>query len=158
MRRSNSIRWAALCLSGLITLILTAGCGHHTSSAVPTPAPVTTAAVTTAAAPNPAPAAFQPYTLLPTPLPAPPVAAPRHRVLHLTRVHNRVYLADRDRHLYEAGRDPKGHVYPVYRDPATHVTYPLYYDSSRDNLYRLAWQEDGHFYRNYVGQPADHRE
>ncbi|MDQ2798233.1 MAG: hypothetical protein M3Y13_01145, partial [Armatimonadota bacterium] len=151
MQRSNLIRWAALSLPGLITLILTVGCGHHTSSAVPAPAPVTTAAVPPAAPP----AAFQPYTLLPPPPPAPPVAVPRHRVLHLTRVHNRVYLADSDRHLYEAGRDPKGHVYPIYRDPATRVTYPLYYDPSRDNLYRLARQEDGHFYRNYVGQPDD---
>ena len=155
MQRSNLIRWAALCLSGLITLIVTAGCGHPTPAAAPTPAPLTTAAAPSPAAPNAAPAAFQPYTLLPPPPPAPPVAAPRHRVLHLTRVHDRVYLTDSDRRLYEAGRDTQGHIYPVYRDPATRVTYPLYYDSSRDNLYRLARQEDGHFYRNYVGQPAD---
>lgn len=149
MQRSPLTQWTILCLSGLMTVILTAGCGHHTTSAVPTPAPLTTAAAPS----NAAPAAFQPYTLLPPPPPAPMVATTRHRVLHLTRIHNQVYLADSERHLYEAGRDPQGHIYPIYRDPVTRVTYPLYYDPSRDNLYRLARQEDGRFYRNYVGQP-----
>ena len=79
---------------------------------------------------------------------------PRHRVLHVTRVHDRVYLEDADRHLYEAGRDTQGHVYPVYRDPVTRASYPLYYDPARDNLYRVARNDDGRFYRNYVGQPS----
>jgi hypothetical protein len=152
MQRSRFPRWAILWLLGTILLALIAGCAHHTPSAAPGAAPPVTPVATNA---PPAPAAFQPYALLPPPPPAPPVAAPRHRVLHLTRVHQQVYLADSDRHLYEAGRDTQGHIYPIYRDPATHVTYPLYYDSSRDNLYRLARSGNGHFYRNYVGQPTD---
>lgn len=122
MQRSNSIRQAGLRLAGLITLIFTAGCGHHASNTVSPPSPVTTAIVPAAISPGAPPGAFQPYTLLPPPPPAPPVATPRHRVLHLTRVRNRVYLADSERHLYEAGRDPQGHIYPIYRDPATNVT------------------------------------
>jgi hypothetical protein len=150
MQRSRFLRWAIMCLPGMILLALIAGCAHHTPSTAPVTVPP--AAPIAATAP---PAAFQPYTLLPPTPPAPPVATPRHRVLHLTRVHQQVYLADSDRHLYEAGRDTQGHIYPIYRDPATHVTYPLYYDSSRDNLYRLARNGSGHFYRNYVGQPTD---
>lgn len=150
MPRSHFLRWAAFSLSVLITLFLAAGCGHSVRDAAAPPAPAANApAPPGASAPA---AAFQPYTLLPPPPPAPPVATPRHRVLHLTRLHNHIYLADSDRHLYEAGRDPQGHVYPIYRDPATRVTYPLYYDSGRDNLYRLARADGGRFYRNYVGE------
>ncbi len=147
MLRSHPLRWAAFSPTALIMLFLAAGCGHSVRNAAAPPAPVATAAP---ASPAPA-AAFQPYTLLPPP-PAPPVAAPRHRVLHLTLLHDHVYLADSDRHLYEAGRDRQGHIYPIYRDPATRVTYPLYYDARRDNLYRLAREDGGHFYRNYVGE------
>ncbi len=150
MPRSHFLRWAAFSLSVLITLFLAAGCGHSVRDAAAPPAPAANApAPPGASAPA---AAFQPYTLLPPPPPAPPVATPRHRVLHLIRLHNHIYLADSDRHLYEAGRDPQGHVYPIYRDPATRVTYPLYYDSGRDNLYRLARADSGRFYRNYVGE------
>ena len=150
MQRRRDLRWAAVSLSGLITLLLAAGCGHSVRNAAAPPVPV---AASAAAPTTPTPAtAFQPYTLLPAPPPAPPVAASRHRALHLTRFHHRVYLADSDRHLYEAGRDTQGHIYPIYRDPATRVTYPLYYDPQRDNLYRLARADGGEFYRNYVGE------
>lgn len=152
MQRSRTIRLIITLLSIPLALLVIAGCSHHTQNAASPPAVIL-------APPNQSvagqPAAFQPYTLLPSPPPAPPVVTHRHRVLHLTRLHDRVYLVDNDRHLYEADRDAQCHVYPVYRDPVTHTVYPLYYDARRDNLYRAARNDDGRFYRNYVGQPTD---
>lgn len=161
MQQSRLPRLPITGLSLLAVLLLAAGCSHHAQdTAAPTSAPQVASAPPNSAVPPAAPApaqgaAFQPYTLLPAPPPVPPVVTHQHRVLHLTHLHNHVYLTDSARHLYEAGRDAQGHIYPVYRDPVTHTAYPLYYDARRDRLYRLAQNDDGRFYRNYVGQPAD---
>ncbi|MBV9851767.1 MAG: hypothetical protein JO250_19030 [Armatimonadetes bacterium] len=134
-----------------------AGCGQHQSpSSSPlsaTPLVAGSPALPPAAAPTTTP--FQPYALVNQPPPKPPVVTHRHRVLHLTRRGRQVYLADSDGHYYHVGRDRRGRIFPTYTDPATHAVYPLYYDSARDRLYRLARSDDGHFYRGYVDDPAN---
>ena len=133
----------------LIAAALTmTGCSHP-QAAAPPPAAVTPPAARSA----PPAAPFQPYALVSQPPPKPKVATHRNEVLRLAHRDGQVYLADREGHYYRCGRDRRGHVFPIYQDPATHVTYPLYYDRSRDRLYRLARNDDGHYYRGYVGDP-----
>ena len=128
-------------------LLLLAGCGHKVTAPAPTPPPV--------AAPAPSASAFQPYALISQPPPTPKVVTHRFRVLHLARRNGAVFAADGLGHFYHVGRDRRGRIFPVYRDPATRAVYPLYYDSARDRLYRVARSDDGRYYRGYVDDPAN---
>jgi hypothetical protein len=101
------------------------------------------------------PQSFQPYIVINKTPPKPAKVTHRHRKLHLVQHASSYYLADDDNHYYPVGRDAQGDLYPAYQDSSTHSLLPLYYDPDRDRYFRTASDEDGHYYRNYVGDPGD---
>ncbi len=132
-----------------------------TMAAAPAPEPTTTApapngaAVTPASATAAVPQSFQPYVVVKQPPPKPKHVVHAHRKLHLVQHSDQYYLADDYGHDYYAARDEHGDLYPAYRDPDSGQTLPLYYDPARDRYFRCAEDDDGHFYRGYVGDPND---
>ncbi len=140
----------SLPVAGIGILLLAAGCKDQVS---PVAAPqVTPAPAVVAQAPTPS---FQPYVLVEKPAPIIKVATPKHKDLRLERRNNKAYLVDADGNAYLAGRDKSGRLYPTYSDPTSHDYYPLHYDSSRDQYYRMARADDGTYYRNYVGDSSN---
>jgi len=129
-----------------------AGCGHK-PPAPSAPASQTGAPQTAANAPGAQP--FQPYVIINHLPPAPKTVAHLHRKLRFVRQTGHDYLVDSAGHAYLCARDSRGRLCPAYQDPGTGAVYPLRYDPDRDDYYRLGCDEDGRFYRCYVGQSAD---
>lgn len=109
-----------------------------------------------APAPTPVAEQFAPYTTLPSLPPAPKSPPPQvHRRLRVVERNQKAYLVDNAGHSYLAARDNANHLYPAFRDPGSGHIFPLYYDSARDNYYRVVRTDSGQFGRNYIGTPAN---